>query len=294
MDRAAISSSRGLIAALAEVGHVSPSELEPARLQLHHAAQVVASVAYTFVPARDDDSHTNLTWLDEAHSLLGRPTPGEHPVLAGLSLPGLSLRVRSASGHTRASFDLPGRTLEAARAWMLDNVVRRTGLEAPTDGLVEPEYDIPEHPVGAGETFGGVGEPVLSELSGWYAAAHHALTAARAQLEGASEVVTWPHHFDTASLQKLRGEGEDMVSIGLGFSPGDDEVPEPYFYVTPWPYPDAGELPGLPAGRWNTEGWTGAVLEASDVLGANDGPTRAAAIAAFLAAAHEGARSLLR
>ena len=292
MDASAIP-TRPLVAALSEVGHVAPPDLVPARLQLHHAAQVVAAVGFTFVPAQDDYGHTTLTWFDAGHLLVGRATPGAHSVRAGLSLPGLSLRVRSASGHTRASFDLPGHTLDDAYAWMLDNVVRRTEADAPADGLVRPAHDLPAHPVAAGETFGGVTEPALSELAGWYGAAHHALSAARAQLPGASEVTTWPHHFDMATLQTLRGAGEDVVSIGLGFSPGDGSIPEPYFYVTPWPYPDADALPKLPAGRWNTEGWTGAVLTGRDIVAADDGKARADLLAAFLVAAHDGAHTVL-
>ncbi len=292
MDASGIS-SRALVATLAEVGHVAPPDLVSARLQLHHAAQVVAAVGFTFVPAAPDYGHTTMAWLPSAHLLLGKPTPGTHSVRAGLSVPGLSLRVRSASGHTRASLDLPGRTLDEAYAWMLDNVVRRTHSAAPTEGLVRPAHDLPAHPVASGEPFGGVDEPALSELAGWYGAAHHALSAAAAQLSGASEVTTWPHHFDMATLHTLRGAGEDVVSIGLGSSPGDASIAEPYFYVTPWPYPASDALPSLPAGRWHTEGWTGAVLTATEVIAAGDGTARADLVAAFLCAAHDGARSLL-
>lgn len=56
-----------------------------------------------------------------------------------------------------------------------------------------------------------------------------------------------------------------MRSVGVGLSPGDSGYPEPYVYVTPWPYP-TGELPALPWGHWHTEGWTGAVLRGSALV----------------------------
>ncbi len=53
-------------------------------------------------------------------------------------------------------------------------------------------------------------------------------------------------------------------------STGDAAYDQPYFYVTPWPYPEAGSLPRLGLGRWQTAGWVGAVLTAGDVLAHTD------------------------
>ena len=47
-------------------------------------------------------------------------------------------------------------------------------------------------------------------------------------------------------------------------TPGDDGTPEPYWYVTPWPCPEAPNLPSLEGqGKWHTEDWLGALLTAS-------------------------------
>jgi hypothetical protein len=62
---------------------------------------------------------------------------------------------------------------------------------------------------------------------------------------------------------------EKARSIGIGLSPGDGSYDQPYFYVTPWPYPDAAVLPTLEAGvEWHTTGWTGAVLTADRLISA--------------------------
>jgi hypothetical protein len=72
-----------------------------------------------------------------------------------------------------------------------------------------------------------------------------------------------------ASLMTLdEGAGsEEARSIGVGFSLGDGSYDQPYFYVTPWPYPDTGDLPPLANGaQWHRSGWTGAVLTAERLI----------------------------
>lgn len=76
----------------------------------------------------------------------------------------------------------------------------------------------------------------------------------------ASPVRTWPHHFDMATLVKVEGNPDPELakSIGVGLSTGDETYQEPYFYVTPWPYPDREKpLPELPAGEWHAADRTG-------------------------------------
>jgi hypothetical protein len=64
-----------------------------------------------------------------------------------------------------------------------------------------------------------------------------------------------------------RHVGRASLRAALVFSPGDGSYDQPYFYVTPWPYPSTDALPLLPAGvHWHTEGWTGAVLTAEQVI----------------------------
>jgi hypothetical protein len=79
----------------------------------------------------------------------------------------------------------------------------------------------------------------------------------------------------------------DAPSVGIGLSPGDEGIAEPYFYVTPWPPPPpAEELPRLSTGgRWHRAGWTGAVLTGSDLVAKGDGAAQAAAAKTFLAGA---------
>jgi len=49
--------------------------------------------------------------------------------------------------------------------------------------------------------------------------------------------------------------------MNFGFTFGDESIPEPYFYITAYPLPDA--FPGLslpPGATWHNQGFSGAVL----------------------------------
>jgi hypothetical protein len=238
-------------------GSIDPYALVDARLQLHWAAQAAAGVGRTLNPPRPDDSHTNFAWSDEEEALLQEPVQG---LVAGLRLRDLTLLVR---GGTHAELPLRGRTLDEGFAFLESHFGA---------ALRRPDVELPDHPVAHGAPFNAQ-DAQLAELARYYANAASAF-------EG--PVRCWPHHFDIATLIDLG----DSRTIGIGLSPGDRTFSEPYIYVTPWPYPDASRLGALSAGRWNTVGWTGAVLLASEMK--NEGT-----VCGFVAEAMERAREAL-
>ena len=150
---------------------------------------------------------------------------------------------------------------------------------------------MPPHAVADGAAFDAPAE-ALSELAGWFADADLVLQEV-AQDPQASAVRVWPHHFDIAVLHTLDPElgAEAGRSIGVGMTPGDGGYAEPYLYVTPYPYPEAPDVPELPAGGWHTEGWFGAVLTGSEVTGR--GAQQRATVEGFVDAAVRASRELL-
>ena len=88
--------------------------------------------------------------------------------------------------------------------------------------------------------------------------------------EETSPIQVWPHHFDLSMLwlpgTKIPGQDPDNEEyadeqMNFGFTFGDEGIPEPYFYVTAYPEPEALPTLSLPVGAaWNTEGFSGAVL----------------------------------
>ena len=88
--------------------------------------------------------------------------------------------------------------------------------------------------------------------------------------EETSPVQLWPHHFDF-SLAWFSGRlvpGTDPADaenaaeqMAFGFSTGDAGLPEPYFYITAYPWQESLLQCGLPPGAsWHNEGWKGALL----------------------------------
>jgi hypothetical protein len=76
----------------------------------------------------------------------------------------------------------------------------------------------------------------------------------------ASPVRLWPEHFDIAIDLGSESAGQRAT---FGASPGDDDHPEPYLYVTPWTAEVSGEL-------WNATGFKGAELGYSELIAADN------------------------
>lgn len=249
------------------VGRISPTMLSSARLQLHWAAQLVSAPGSTLLPAEADYGHTTLVWDRSSGVLKGRAV-GAEALHTALSFEGLELLVLG--GPRERSLTLAGHTMEQALSWLGEQIC------GESHALALPEHELPSHPLGKGEAFTEAGEEnERAELAAWFANATTLIRDLTAEWPNASPVRCWPHHFDVASLITLDADGsaESARSIGVGLSPGDGSYDQPYFYVTPWPYPSGTELPSLPSGaRWHTEGWVGAVLPAEAVISWPHGP----------------------
>lgn len=249
-----------------EAGQIRPGGrslegLADTRIQLHWAVQLLARFGDAHVEPRADYSHSALTWDPESRRFRSEPDPlGRRlefdPVDLVYGMTGIG--GEAPESH---EFALRGHTLDAAFDWLASLPGEDARLE-----LGEP--DLPEHPVSAGAAFDPDTDDA-AELATWFHEAHMALTHLRTARPTASPVRCWPHHFDIAILITLdtpdvEPDPEKARSVGAGMTPGDTTYGEPYWYVTPWPYPaspNLSKLPTLPAGAgWHTEGWIGAVL----------------------------------
>jgi len=250
------------------IGRVGLPELREARAQAHYAAQWLSRAAYAYIPARADYSHSNLGWEEALDGFATHPI--KDGVRLGVKLGDLSLALLGAKG-ARAQFKLGGRTDADARAW-LGPQIGTLGLDASKLDT-PPDYPMPEHPIGKGAAYATGNADSLRELAAWFANADRTLGRVRQQYAAlASPVRCWPHHFDLATLITLPDEGAKTGrSVNAGLSPGDHYYDEPYYYISPWPYPDAGKLPPLPKlGHWHTHEFTAAVVPASRIVQAKN------------------------
>jgi hypothetical protein len=280
------------------LGDPAPGTLRDARLQLHWALQPLAAFGDSFVPPRPDYSHSSVTWSPERRSFLSEATVDGSALRLGLQPGQFAYRLFGSGTHQFGSLDLRDRTRSEAEAWLRDELEARLGEVAGAFTPGVPE--IPAHPVGTGAPY-DAGPAELAEMERWFHDASLLLEAVSAAEEGASPVRCWPHHFDIAVLINLDAGSDPPVgldearSVGIGLAPGDDSYPDPYLYVSPWPYPDPTVLPKLPPpAYWHTQDWTGAVLTADDLVGDGDERAQATRAASFARAAIAGSRALLR
>lgn len=114
----------------------------------------------------------------------------------------------------------------------------------------------------------------MTALSAWFDIAAAALSDFSGRVSDLSPapIRCWTHHYDIANEVNFQASGPDNVTtIGLGFSPGDENYDEPYFYVSPWSAIDQSELPApTVTGHWHTEGFVGIVATASEILSVDD------------------------
>ncbi len=215
-----------------------------ARNDAHYAAQLIAAAGVTMLKP-DPYFHYSSTTL-VGTQLVGETLPGGRRVRLDLATLTLSVGERDLA--------LQRRTMAQATDWLAQELGRE---------LKYAEWDMPKGPPGEYGPFTASDE-ALAQLAEWYVLAGKALAALAPDVGTADRARVWPHHFDIARLYVVAADEdpEKSSSIGTGMTPGDGGIAQPYFYATPWPYPAPQTTSELPVGRWNTEGWYGAVLEA--------------------------------
>ncbi|MEE8295904.1 MAG: hypothetical protein V3R64_09350 [Sphingomonadales bacterium] len=232
------------------------------RLQAHYAAQWVARYGRSYLFPQNDDSHTAMLWNPSAKMFLSLSS--RQGALA-FDIPTLTLFWLDPRGRMGTGFSLDGKTDKEVEG-LLRAMLGEVGLN-PQTLKTELPYEMPAHKIGAGEAYDlKPNEKGLRSLADLYHQASGILEEVQKREEGASTVRCWPHHFDIATLIKLDDEKdpEKAKSIGVGLSPGDGTYEEPYYYITPWPYPVSSGLPQDPElFHWHTEGFTAAIIPQS-------------------------------
>lgn len=237
------------------------SSIKEAREELHKLVQFAGMVPRSLLTHDPSDSSASLLWNEEHKALMSQDVD---EVSVGLSLADQKLLVIK---HDHSlSIPVIGKTEEEVFA-ELKNTLSNMGLKGDKLETALP-YELPDAVVKNGQPFKAVDDQALQSLKNLYSNTHRSLEAIFSENVNASEIRCWPHHFDIATLVTVEPheDPEEAKSIGFGFSPGDGGYEEPYFYLTPWPYPKVDKLYKLdqPA-IWNTEGWVGAVLKANDL-----------------------------
>jgi hypothetical protein len=264
------------------LGATDPADLLHTRLTLHHAAQLLSSFGQAMLTPIEDDSHRSMTWHAESQSFTTDAT--DDGLTARLSVRTFTLEVWRDGEQLRA-LELTGRSPSHALSWLGNEV--SGARDASVGRMAWPEYDLPAQPGGQDAPF----EPdaaSLNEFAAWYGNTESALRDVFGDVAEAAAIRCWPHHFDLATLLTYPAAEPDgeAAYVGIGFSPGDDAIPDPYYYVNGSPFPAPEKLPELAGpGEWHTEGWVGAVLRAGEIVSSGSAQAQEQTVATFLTTA---------
>ena len=113
------------------------------------------------------------------------------------------------------------------------------------------------------EPIDGIDPAGAAALATWFAFGSGVLEELRADADAAlapTPPQLWPEHFDVAIELGSEAAGQRAT---YGASPGDEQHPEPYLYVSTWSVPPAGPL-------WNATAFGGAELGYADLLASTD------------------------
>ncbi len=191
----------------------------------------------------------------------------------------IELDFRSSKMHLRtATGEVHSELLKGQPMYQLMDVIRdflrATGIKRD---LSDHDYPDPENT----RQFDKYSEEQANLIGRVFSSVAATMRRFRAEIsEESSPVQIWPHHFDLSMLwlpgekvpdQDPKNEEYADKQMNFGFVFGDDSIPEPYFYVTAYPLPEALSQVALPAGtNWQSIPFQGAVLRYESLTGIDE------------------------
>ncbi len=268
------------------IGRKPAAELGATRRQLHCALQVLARVPETFVPAREDSSHAAFDWDGGQRAFVSQTIPAPDPYRVALRVPDAMALTIGAAGEPLGHFALHGRSIAALASWISGETGRLGPGPLSLDAATGAGSDWPPPACAGRDAFDFSDYDALQELPHYYMDAFRLLEDLRGRWvdrASPSPVRVWPHGFDIDAVLALGERDGEQHTVGVGMSPGDADVDQPYFYVNAWPAGDRSRLPPMEEsrGRWSTDGWFGAALPARDVVDDGDPDAQALTVTQF-------------
>ncbi len=240
---------------------------------LHTLCQVIAKVNRTFVPKKDDDSHTNLYFDTLGNRISGRWIKTEkEPLLFTLNLGTLNFELLSLAQKKIFSASVTGKTIEEIEV-ETEKLLLGAGLYP--EGLRNPlHFEIPKY-FPAKTPVASIPLSALEKWKYFRKLANDSCNDLMGHAQASSEIRIWPHHFDTG----IYFENHSCIGIGFGLAMQDDMAGSPYFYMAG--YPEKGSLSpeGLPQSNlwsWKTnEYWRGVILPLTNLENATEAQSKA-------------------
>jgi hypothetical protein len=224
--------------------------------QLHLLSQLIAKFNRTYMPAKDDDSHTNLFFDPIGERITGRCVRTETlGILPTFNLKDQMFQFLDLSCKVLISVETVGKKLDDIET-EIEALLPNLGLNPAgfTDKLhfEITKYDFAELPV----------EPLGEGLASWRqyrSLANQICFSFLGYVQVHEEVRMWPHHFDTGIYFNAKND----LGLGFGLAMEDNMAGAPYFYLSAHPKTKEIAYQRLPKGNWKWEigeHWKGAIL----------------------------------
>lgn len=187
---------------------------------MHLAAQYLATAAISFIDKKEDDSHTNLGWIN--HTMETHPFNNGDKL--GLNYNDFSLEWIKRNGN-KEHLLLNNRTHKEIVEWL---------SKASSDNAMEKQYaynlhyELPYEKINDTTRFKLTSKTKLDALIRNRDLAHHVISKVLITNNFKSSIRIWPHHFDTGAFVKVN----DNLSIGLGMAIPDAVIDDFYFYIS--------------------------------------------------------------
>ena len=246
------------------LNQINSSEYNQGEAFIHRLAQFPAMVGKNLIRQASDDSHATLNWNSSEQRLESQLIDDEFQLC--VSLPNFSLCWGS-NGKVISELQADGETKDHLLVWVKEQV-SIAGLDAAKIHYID-HYQVPEHAVDTGQTFVKPSDEILNAWIAHRTNANEMMAVINHEVGMDSDIRVWPHHFDTGTYYAYG----DRKAIGAGWAIGDSMSEFPYLYIYPWHADESIDLshsPSFDAGKWMTDGWIGAILPLSEMIGVAD------------------------
>lgn len=220
-------------------------------LELHVASQYLAAAAKMYLPAKDDDSHTNMGWNPNQAAFFSRTFANRDSLMFHTKRMTLEWK-----GTMKESLVVDGHTHAEVIKW-LEEVSRKNGVKKY---IFDLHYTLESGAIKDDFRFGETTAEALDSHAEYRTKCVKAGQSALTALGLEAEIRTWPHHFDTGGYIQIPNED---LGIGFGLSIPGSVVDEYYLYAAG--YKDGKQistvsLSPLAKGKWVSGEWKGGVL----------------------------------
>jgi hypothetical protein len=226
--------------------------------RIHLLSQLIAKVNRTFVPKKEDDSHTNLYFDSIGKRIYGRWFEANTERLVfSLHLTTLHFELLNDQLEVLSSVLAIGKTIAEIEETVEKEVtqlgISAAGLKLPLHFEI-PQYKFTSHPIQP------IDQQKLIEWCGYRSIANQVCNDLLGLAQTPGEIRIWPHHFDTG----IYFEPNKKIGIGFGFAMEDSMVGAPYLYISGYPKDRTIIYQNAPTSenwQWEiSENWKGCVL----------------------------------